>query len=70
MLKCERCTVFLLDLKIYEEVYCNMIIMMKVMIMIRFQLEEEAWQVKDFLSQPSLNSNASTRLIVMVDGRK
>ena len=23
MLKCERCTVFLLDLKIYEEVYMN-----------------------------------------------
>jgi len=42
MLKCERCTVFLLDLKIYEE------------------LEEEAWQVKDFLSQPSLVSTTST----------
>ena len=37
-----------------------------VIMMTSMKLEEDAWQVKDFLSQPSLVSTTSTRFMIMM----
>ena len=51
---------FLLD-------FCCILLYLILVMMTSIKLEEDAWQVKDFLSQPSLVSTTSTRFMIMMN---
>ena len=59
MLKCERCTIFLLDLKMYDQVVkIKMVKMFDIYKLFLYQIEQDAWNVKESLAL--LASTAAT----------
>ena len=59
MLKCERCTIFLLDLKMYDQVVkIKMVKMFHIYKLFLYQIEQDAWDVKESLAL--LASTAAT----------